>query len=365
MKILLTDGNNQNTLGAVRHLANLGHVVDVISDTKISLCSLSKYTHYNHVLRHNQFNTDLIGIIKSAKIDLLIPVGYNSVLMCAKMRDTLGLMVKIILPDDKSLKIASDKAKTMEFAKKIGVIVPKTIVANNFGQIKNAIKEIGYPVVIKPTLEGYKPIYIYNQVEVDSKINKIFLKKESVLVQEYIKGEGFGYFALVDKGKVLIEFMHRRIREYPVSGGASTLAESIFDSKLQKLGKKILKELCWNGLVMVEFKKNVETGEFVLMEINPKLWGSLDLSLASGVDFLTGYIFLSENKEIINKTDYKNLLRFQWPFPNDFSHCLKKPRDFHLFWKDLLNKNVKNNIKFDDLGPLIWQIGIIFTRMFK
>ncbi|MCD6360205.1 MAG: hypothetical protein J7M38_05010 [Armatimonadetes bacterium] len=41
---------------------------------------------------------------------------------------------------------------------------------------------------------------------------------------------------------------------------------------------------------MLEFKKEYETGEYYLIEVNPKFWGSLDLAVESGVDF-PGYIY--------------------------------------------------------------------------
>jgi predicted ATP-grasp superfamily ATP-dependent carboligase len=36
---------------------------------------------------------------------------------------------------------------------------------------------------------------------------------------------------------------------------------------------------------MIEFKQDARTGEYVLMEINARLWGSLQLAIDAGVDF--------------------------------------------------------------------------------
>ena len=67
--------------------------------------------------------------------------------------------------------------------------------------------------------------------------------------------------------------MHRRLREYPVTGGPSALAESIYDPMLMEQGLKLLDNLQWHGVAMVEFKKDERTGRYVLMEINPKFCG--------------------------------------------------------------------------------------------
>ena len=64
-------------------------------------------------------------------------------------------------------------------------------------------------------------------------------------------------------------------------------------------GKKILDELKWEGVAMVEFKKDNSTGMYNLMEINAKFWGSLDLALVCGADFPGLMIDSALGKEIV------------------------------------------------------------------
>jgi predicted ATP-grasp superfamily ATP-dependent carboligase len=110
-------------------------------------------------------------------------------------------------------------------------------------------------------------------------------KQERPLIQEYIKGTGFGAFAIFNKdSKPVATFVHKRLREYPITGGQSTFCESVKEPAILKYGLKILKELNWYGLAMVEFKMD-EFGEPKIMEINPRFWGSMPLAIASGVDF--------------------------------------------------------------------------------
>ena len=68
--------------------------------------------------------------------------------------------------------------------------------------------------------------------------------------------------------------MHQRIREYPITGGSSTCAKSVYCDELKRIGLKILKELHWHGVAMVEFKKRTCNGTYVLMESNPNFSGS-------------------------------------------------------------------------------------------
>jgi predicted ATP-grasp superfamily ATP-dependent carboligase len=105
------------------------------------------------------------------------------------------------------------------------------------------------------------------------------------LAQEYIEGEGHGFYAVADHGEIAAYFMHRRLHEFPPSGGPSAMAASYRDPALLDLGQRLFSATGWHGVAMVEFKKRDRDGEYYLIEVNPKFWGSLDLSIASGVNF--------------------------------------------------------------------------------
>ena len=70
----------------------------------------------------------------------------------------------------------------------------------------------------------------------------------------------------------------------PITGGASALRESVpVDAELLGYAQRLLGELRWTGLAMVEFRVGPDGP--VLMEINGRIWGSLPLAVKSGVDF--------------------------------------------------------------------------------
>src|SRR6185312_9651469 len=75
---------------------------------------------------------------------------------------------------------------------------------------------------------------------------------------------------------------HERIHALPVTGGASTYRRSIEPPEaLLRATDTLLSHLRWHGVAMVEFKVAPD-GDFRLMEINPRLWGSLPLAVAAG-----------------------------------------------------------------------------------
>ena len=331
-----------------------------MSNSQMALACLSRHTKKCLITNNQDWEKNLKSFILKDKIDYLIPIGYQSVMKCSKARDKLKKIVKLTLPSVKSLSIAADKSLLMKFAEKNGFAHPKTIAISNQSGALRAARILGYPLVVKPCLEGLRPSYPENQKELTEVLACLLPFGPKLLAQEYIKGDGYGYFALCDRGKPKLVFMHRRLRELPPTGGASTCAESVHDKKLAHLGSKILSKLNWTGVAMVEFKKY--RGQYYLIEVNPKFWGSLELSLASGVDFLSGLIKLVDGKRI-PKADYPAGVKFQWPFPYDFRRSLKKPVDFWSFLLDLFNPKVKKDFWLIDPLPSIKQLLAAFFKV--
>ena len=106
------------------------------------------------------------------------------------------------------------------------------------------------------------------------------------IAQEYVDTpHEYGFFAMYDHGEPVATFQHRQRRGYSYAGGPSAFRESIDIPELSDAGLALLDELDWHGPAMVEFLRNEETGEFKLMEINPRFWSSLPFTVQAGADF--------------------------------------------------------------------------------
>jgi protein tyrosine phosphatase (PTP) superfamily phosphohydrolase (DUF442 family) len=157
--------------------------------------------------------------------------------------------------------------------------------------------------------------------------------------------------------------MHRRIRETPPTGGVSCCAISIYESDLLAIGKRLLDALVWHGVAMVEFKRERSTGDLYLMEINPKFWGSLDLAIASGVDFPVLDVSMAIGEEIPYSNDYKIGIKFHWPLDGEINHIRSNPKAIIPVLVDSINPRVKSNLRVDDPLPAFHSLYMEF-RLF-
>lgn len=368
--VLVLDGDHKNTLAIVRHLGKTKqYEIDVVFSRKMSLCYFSKYVSQKHIISHPKQNPagyvdDIVKILERKQYLVVIPVSYISYKLCSKGRESILKHSHITITSPENIDIASNKAKTYRLAEELGIPYPQIY---NPEQVDIEDLEVSYPCVIKSPLElGNSVIdYAHSREELISKYKKMCADHDfndnKPIVQKYIVGEGAGLFVYYKNGKCQNYFMHKRIREYPPSGGPSVVAEAYYNEQILKDGTRMLDELQWEGVAMVEFKKDNKTGIYNLMEINAKFWGSLDLALVCGANFPQLLINDALGKEI-QKWNYKQK-RFQWILNGDLFYLFERPWRFCLFIRDLFVS--KNDIWLRDIVPNLFQLIYIPVHYYK
>ena len=374
MKILLTDGGYKNTLAAVRALSGKGNNVFVVGG-KFCLSNLSKYSNqgFNHKsfgkfgsqIKHDMLD-DFCNYLKENKFDLLIPVGGNSVKFVSDNRSEIQRYVDFVLPEKKKIDLALDKNLSTELCKSLEINVPREYKFNSIDQVIKNKRIIKFPVVIKSAneLQKFQTIYCksYDELIYNLKINepkRLLRNFNFPIIQQKVDGPGQGYFGVFKNGKVIVDFMHERVRETPPTGGASSCAKSIYLDDLKEQGLKIVSELKWSGPAMIEFKRHNESNKLFFMEINPKLWGSLDLAISSGVNIPQMIVNVHSNKNIkYAKKAYKLGLKYSWTLNGEIQHLIGKPSSFFSILLDFLNPKVKKNIINLDVKPTLLSLAM-------
>ena len=346
MKVFVTDASYKHTLAAVRSLGKKKIEVIAGSSSRYAQAFYSKYCKkkvvYPSLDDEPRFIHVMNKLLKNDKIDVLLPIGYQATAVLSKYQDRFSKLVRMPIAHQDSLRVAGKKNETLEFADQLGLRIPRFY--HSIDEVKH------FPVVIKG-IEGAGQVWYATSKKDLSKQHF-----DGQIMQEYIPGEGYGFFALYNYGKLRAFFMHRRIREYPITGGPSTAAESTYDPNLKKLGMKLLDALNWHGVAMVEFKKDLRDGKFTLMEVNPKFWGSLDLAISSGVDFPYLAAKMAMEGDIQPVHSYQVGNRFQWCLPDELLHLAARPQSFGRVLADYANYRRKNNVSLRDIKPNLFQL---------
>jgi predicted ATP-grasp superfamily ATP-dependent carboligase len=296
--ILVTDAGRGSAIAIIRSLGRKGYRVIAADAEPQSLGFRSRYADEQLVYpapekAPGEFCDCLVEAAKTKNIDLIIPATDLALQPLSASRRLFAGITQLALPDEAQLEIVTDKAQTVQLAQRVGVPVPETCVVATVDEAVENAARLGWPIVLKPQssrrlhagekIESFKVTYAADLNQLKAAMSR-FAGRCSVLLQSYCEGIGYGVELLMKDGRPLAAFQHKRRREIPLTGGASAYRESVaLDSELYDYSLRLLSALRWTGLAMVEFK--VGPAGARLMEINGRVWGSLPLAVASGVDF--------------------------------------------------------------------------------
>jgi predicted ATP-grasp superfamily ATP-dependent carboligase len=331
LKVIVTDGNNRAALAITRALGREGHQVIVGAPKIPSLASTSRYCAKSFIYPDPaKASADYISIIhrvvKEEKPDVLLPVSDITTMLIAEDKAELERYCAVPFPPYASVKRAADKSDVMKLAEQLNVPTPQTLYVYSAKDAEEwipACTKLGYPVVVKPARsrvrngnawKSFGVSYARDLEELKDILSELDEKGGyPVLLQERIFGDSLGLFLLMDKGEVTAAFAHRRLREKPPSGGVSVLRESApLNALLKEYSESLLRALDWQGIAMVEFKQDRRSGEFKLMEINGRFWGSLQLAIDAGINFPMLLARTAVGKATERVYDYRIGVKSRW-----------------------------------------------------
>jgi len=299
--VFVSDGSERSALAIVRALGKRGMTVVVGDSEHVSLASRSKYCarHVTYPSPHHDrigFARFLIDFVSQGGIDVVLPVTDVTTHAVCTHQDAMHEYTATVVPSLAAFNSVSDKAALIATAKACGVPVPRTHSIENAQQLAHVLPGLQYPVVVKPA-RSRVPVeggWLSTTVQYADSADELmdlyqrtpYLRSFPSLLQERIVGPGLGVFMLFDRGRLVSEFGHVRLREKPPGGGVSVLRESTpVDKTLRDYAMRVFGPLGWHGVAMMEFKEETRTGTRFLMEVNGRFWGSLQLAIDAGVDF--------------------------------------------------------------------------------
>jgi predicted ATP-grasp superfamily ATP-dependent carboligase len=336
-QVFVTDGEQRPALAIVRSLARRGLSVIVGADRAVSLASTSKYcarhvTYPSPSTDCEAFMQFLVDFVRRERIDVVLPVTDMTTHAVCASREALRHLTALAVPSLEAFDLVSDKWKLVQRAALCGVPVPRTVYLQGATDLRAIAARIEYPAVVKPVRsrirsgKGWMPTSVHYA---DSKedLERLYREVEYLaacpsLIQQRIVGPGAGVFVLFDRGQPVAEFAHRRLREKPPAGGVSVLCESVaVDPRLREHAVRLLESVGWHGIAMVEFKGDAATGDFSLMEVNGRFWGSLQLAIDAGVDFPALVFDLAHGRRPAAPPVYRAGVKSRWLF-GDLDHLL-------------------------------------------
>lgn len=220
------------------------------------------------------FAGSLLARCVALDVDVVLPTVDAELRPLAHARDEFAAAgIQLLLAPAAALEIVLDKLLLAQHC--AGTVrVPRTEL---FGPGVNP-GSWTYPVIVKPrTGSGSRGIR-----EVGSAAELAAMERSSALiVQEFLPGEEYSVDVLADRGGQVIASVPRiRAR---VDSGVSVGARTAHDPEIEEFGRAVARTTGLTYVANVQCRRD-QAGCPALLEVNPRMPGTLGLTIASGVD---------------------------------------------------------------------------------
>lgn len=261
---------------------------------------------------------EVLELALENKIDVIQPLVTKELEIFAQheekfKKDGIAVCVSPI----ENLCIANDKGLLLERLDFLGVETPRYKKVKTIDEFETACLELGYPkkpICFKPTkangsrgfrvidphknmgdlLFKEKPNSTYADYE---SVKKIFNNMEYIpelLVMEYMPGDEYSVDMLLDKGKALYAIPRIRLR---MNGGISTCCRVVYEQDVIDYCIEIAEKLMLHGNIGIQVRR-AENGKAKILEINPRVQGTIVACAAAGVNLPYYGIKLALGEEI-------------------------------------------------------------------
>lgn len=346
-KVLILGCGTQGLVIA-RALNKSGNEVYLIYGDKNNYADASRYIKkkfYTDALPlSDEHYEKLVAIIKEECIDTLIPMGDVYSEMISAHKDDLEKIIKFQMPSYDVFQRAYDKNQLMMVCQEKGYPHPFTI--TNISDIRD-VKEsdVSFPLLIKPNITcGARGMtLIQNYAELQEKFPLIREEYGDCHLQKYVKqgGAQVEVQLYINENQELVNSsVIYKYRWYPEKGGSSCCAVSVKNDKIVGILYDLLKHIGWVGFADFDTIEDPDTGELLIMELNPRVPACVKTVIESGVNWgqiiVDGYLGNPQKKydyktgEILRHLGFETLWFLKSP-----NRWKMKPSYFSFFGKHI------------------------------
>jgi len=358
-RILVTTAQWESALACVQSYGRRGHDVFLLDHDPRQPNARSKYCR--GVVRSPPesngaaYLENLIAVLRDGAYDLLVPISDAVVDTIAGHVEEIRRHVRVELAPAERVLSGQNKAKLAKFAPKHGIRIPESYFPDDLNQARSLADRIGYPCVAKlPMGTGSTGVQVVRSADT---LVAFFEQRGAPdnwpFVQEFVGGDLYDVTAVCDRGNLVAHFAFRSPIESQV-GGTPPYAFTVNDPALIEATRQVVRALDWHGAVDFDFLRDA-TGQYLLLELNPRFSGTINFACKMGVDLPGAYFDLAfDNLKQSYQRDYAEGILFRTIVP---AEILYWNRARWVAGKEILRRSVqfpmRTNIYWSDTPLLL------------
>ena len=290
--VLLTGWGGLGGTGIIDSLHNApGGVRVVCADAKDKLILKHRADAFR-LLPHGDdpaYVNALLDVCESEGVDVVMPGSGPEILTISKNKEYISGRVAVALDAYHTIRPLLNKADAYEALQNV-IPVPTFARASSVSRLRRCLEKVGYPdgpACARPAsytdsggsrgfhvLRGETDISAY--VESVSAVGSL-----DMLVSEYLPGPEYSVYVLADGGSVLhcVPVLRKRMIG-PRTFGAETVPPN---SEITDICSRIVECLGLSHNVNIQLRRSAD-GSLKLVEVNPRMGGTIVLPTAAGVN---------------------------------------------------------------------------------
>lgn len=333
--VLLFEGRARQSLPLARAFKKLGCEVSALCASKWDVSYVSRWV--DHKILGVCDNRDAPGtaaqirqLVESGKYGLVVPTTDFSAMLLSRHKQEYAPFCKMAVNDWDVHQIAADKNKTMRVCADLGLPCPITL----FGiENVNQVEGLRYPIVVKPKT-GYGAIG-FKRVDSKTDLQKMFASAPSrevgkCVFQEFIPQTNLQYECAMfidGDNQVKTALVFSKNRWFPIEGGSSTLNITVDRPDIVESCTRLLQAINWRGPADIDLIQDPRDDTAKIMEINPRVSGSVKIAFVAGVDQARQMLELAFGEPVTEYMRYKIGQRLRCS-QTDLLWFLKSPERF-------------------------------------
>lgn len=289
--LVLGDGSASFALVAVRSLARAGWTVDVADPAGAGRAAASRYVTAVHVVPRPEeglepFVLALQAAHRRGRHDVVLACDDAEVVALTLVRDRVDAVVPH--PPHETLVRALDKLELTRAAAAHGLAAPRTAEADEAG-----LAAVTGPVVVKARLHWSPeqlPAHRHSEAvlcdgpeQARAAAARMRAAGAVPLVQERVAGDLRAVSLVLDRDGRLLAAAHQRATRLTARGTSARAVTVPADAELEQRLLALLAGWGWWGLANLQLLAAPGRPP-LLIDLNPRLYGSLALAVAAGAD---------------------------------------------------------------------------------
>lgn len=235
---------------------------------------------------------------------VLFPASDDTAGFLGRHKEALSRAYRVVAPDPDTIATIIDKRRQYEAARRLGIAIPATYFPHDLAEAQALAPTLKrWPYIIKPNVAhrwrlaryrdrmrtpGAKAIVVNSPEELVREYRNIARFDRDIMVQRVVGGpdrELYGFLGYFDRAHRPLGYCVRsKIRQLPLGFGYCTLIESCEEEPVVRQSVRLLEGLRFHGIVGVEWKRDPDSGEPLLLEVNARATNTSGLPPACGVD---------------------------------------------------------------------------------